>query len=1045
MSRYIRIFLVFTSLLTAVLTAQPRIFKNLKKNLPSENYVVTNWNSNSGLPQNSVNKICQDKNGIIWLATYGGLVRFDGTKFKVFSCKNYPELVSDRIITIFIDSKNLIWLSNESGKVLTFDGRSFKDLSKLFKNNIVAIYNFCEDSQGSIYLKSDSSLFYYYKGNIQPVSIPVNGKNITRQQLFDISRNLFNDTLIVSYEERLALIYRGQCVKTININRKNGSSFSMIHNKEGYWVLNNSNLLYSKNFENLSKVNPLFPNESISEIYDTGSTILAATVNHGLFKINEDFSLDHLFTKEQIPTSRKTPLFADDAGNWWVGTELNGLYYIRKKFLYTIDKSFGLQNTNTYPIFKASDGAIWIGQNPGLLKIQNNKIIDLARENENFYNVVWGIAEDKNKNIWIASNGSGLFRVKGNSVENLNSLVAKETGVNFFSIYNDLQNRIWTGSVGCIAKYENGKFSFFTPFNNKKNIYRNILEDKNGVLWFASDDGLIKYFNGKFELIDSIDARAARALYMDSKNRLWVGTYGNGIRVKINNKFVSLRYSDGLFSDIISAIAEDFKGNYWFTCNNGIFRIRESEVDDFLSGKTNSVTSLNYGNEEGLDNIEFNGGCQPSWMRDNDGNLWFPSFSGPVIVDVNSLRYPANQAKVIIENLVYKDRHYYPGEKILLPSNYTSFTINIVAPSFSSPSNVRFKYRLLGNNDEWIDIGNKREIVFQKLPYGDYEFQLRVSDSYGNWSTSPASIKFTVESRFFETPSFYILLTLAVTSIFVLFLVLRLKIANKNRALLESIVDERTKSLKIAKDEAEGAVEEEKILRAQSEEESRQKLELLRIVSHDLKNPISAIQGFVEILMEDGELNEQDKDIVTMVGEAAERTSDLITQLLNFSRFEGGNFNIVKTEIRVKDEVDKIIDRLQTLARKKKQTIIKDYKINGNTILADKVLFSQIIENLITNSIKYSSLGKEIIVMLEESENRVVIKIKDFGQGFSEKDKLNLYKPFVKLSSSPTGGELSSGLGLAIVKKFVELNDGTIDLESEKGIGSEFTVTFKKC
>jgi signal transduction histidine kinase len=99
---------------------------------------------------------------------------------------------------------------------------------------------------------------------------------------------------------------------------------------------------------------------------------------------------------------------------------------------------------------------------------------------------------------------------------------------------------------------------------------------------------------------------------------------------------------------------------------------------------------------------------------------------------------------------------------------------------------------------------------------------------------------------------------------------------------------------------------------------------------------------------------------------------------------------------------------------------------------------------LISNSIKYSKNGKSIFVSVGETNSEVQIKIKDEGEGFSQEDLKNLYKPFVKLSSLPTAGESSSGLGLTIVKRFVELNNGEISLESEKGKGSTFTITFKK-
>jgi signal transduction histidine kinase/ligand-binding sensor domain-containing protein len=1041
----LKIILVFSLLISiSGLSAQPRILQSLRKIQSSEKYVVSNWNSNSGLPQNSINRICQDKNGFIWMATYGGLVRFDGTRFKVYSSKNFPELFSDRIVSLFIDSKNNIWLSNELGKIILFDGRQFHDLSSKFNVNFNIANNFNEDSKGNVYVKVDSTLFYYTNGKAEAVQFLIDGKPSSKVRLSETSLNLKNDTLFISQENYLSLVFNGKCVKTVRINKSSKYTYSLLANTNGYWYINDNRLYFSKTFNDIPQAKNLFPNIQFTKVYDSGSMLLAATFDQGIYQINKDFTIERIFTQKQIPTFQRTTLLIDSENNWWVGTELNGVYYIKKKFLYTLNKSFGLDRTNTYPIFQDSKGSIWFGQNRGLLKIENNKLVRADQKYFKSIPVIWSIAEDKDKNIWLGSNGAGLTRIKNNLMDNLTPQVAKETGLNFFSIYKDSQNRMWMGTIGCITKYENGKFSFFMPFNDKKNIYRNIIEDKDTIIWFASDNGLVRFSNNKFTLIDFIDARSARALYIDRKNRLWIGTYGNGLRIKDGNKYYSMRIKDGLFSDIISAIAEDFKGNYWFTCNNGIFRIRESDIEKFLSGENNSVNSINYGNEEGLENIEFNGGCQPSWMRDYDGNLWFPSFSGPVIVDVNSMNDPVFKPAVKIDNLVYKSTSYFPGDKIILPSDYTNISINIAAPSFSSPSNVRFKYRLVGNNDEWVDIGNKREFVFEKLPYGDYEFQILASDGYGNWSTVPASIKFRVESRFTETPYFYILLSLAASSIFVFFLLLRLKLAQKNQLKLELVVEERTSSLKAAKNEAEIAANEDKMLRAKAEEENRQKMEVLRIVSHDLKNPISAIRGFSEILLEDGDLNDDNKSIAGMIVEASDGMVELINQLLNFSRFEGASFRVIKSNILVKNEVDKIVERFRNQASKKEQKIIKDFRIEDCTINADSTLFAQIIENLIGNAIKYSPLGKEIIVKLLEDQEKIFICIKDFGQGFSDKDKEDLYKPFIKLSSIPTAGEMSSGLGLTIVKKFVELNNGSISLESQKGAGSEFTLEFQK-
>lgn len=1041
--------IIFLLLFGAVLYAQPKILQNIRPISPSEKYVVTNWNSNSGLPQNSINRIVQDQNGYIWLATYGGLVRFDGLNFRTYSTSQYPVLQSDRINSLFLDSRNRLWISNELGKLIVFDGRTFTDITGKFSDSHFNVYQFAEDSKGNYYICSTNrDMFYYANDKATKIDSLINGKPIKDYDYISFSHRTKNDTLFAMFDNQALLFYNGRIVKEKLLPLPYGFHNQSIYNEKGIWILFGLKIYYSATFDELSNPVNLFPDKLISTIFMKDSSILAGTYDGSVVLIKNN-SLETIIPKGRISTTVYSRVFIDSENNYWVGTQLYGLFLIKKKFIYTLDKTFGIDELNTYPIFNSSDGSIWIGQNPGIQKIVDNKrIVTPFKEYEasNPKTITWAFTEDKNNDIWIGTNGTGIYKSKNNKLEEFidKDSLRQKAGTNFFSAFTDNSGRIWFGSISAVTIYENGKFRVYYPDKSRRNLYRHFIQDEKGIVWIASDEGLFKYENGNFHFVQEANAKSARALYIDKKKRLWVGTYGNGLRVKLGDRFVTITRKDGLFNDIISAIAEDGNGNFWFTCNNGIFRIRETEIENYLGNKKDFLISINYGSEEGLANIEFNGGCQPSWLRDYEGNLWFPSFGGPVVIDLKSFKDIVAEPKIFIESLELKDTIYHPGDEIILPSDYTNFTIRFNSPSFSSPQNVRFKYKLVGLDKEWLNVEGRRDVSYQKLPYGDYEFQIFASDSYGNWSISPASIKFSIEAKITETPAFYIIAFLIAVSGIFLFFYYRLQSAKRHRLNLEKIVEERTQGYRIAKEEAEMAAREEKKLRDKAEEESRQKNEILRIVSHDLKNPVFAVKGFAEILMDDVELKSEEREIVKMIGEAGERMQDLISQLLNFSRFEGQNFSIEKSIFGVTSEINKIITRMLHYSDRKNQSIIKNFGPGEYFIFADNILFVQIIENLISNAIKYSNQGKDIIVGLKEEGDKIIITVIDSGQGFSEEDIKNLYKPFVKLSSVPTAGETSSGLGLAIVKRFVELNEGSIRLESQKGVGSTFTLEFQK-
>jgi len=193
---------------------------------------------------------------------------------------------------------------------------------------------------------------------------------------------------------------------------------------------------------------------------------------------------------------------------------------------------------------------------------------------------------------------------------------------------------------------------------------------------------------------------------------------------------------------------------------------------------------------------------------------------------------------------------------------------------------------------------------------------------------------------------------------------------------------------------------------------------------------------------EDDSFDEENKEIINRIGETGDRQKELITQLLNYSRYEGRDFNIEKSHVNIIHVRYRILPNFIQIAANKNQEIHFTYENNEIIILTDSTLFSRIIENILSNAIKYSLKNKNISISIQSLNGKARIKIKDEEPGFKEDEKEIMYKPFVKLWAKPTDGESSTGLGLSIVKRFVELNGGSIELNSTYGLGSEFILEF---
>lgn len=220
---------------------------------------------------------------------------------------------------------------------------------------------------------------------------------------------------------------------------------------------------------------------------------------------------------------------------------------------------------------------------------------------------------------------------------------------------------------------------------------------------------------------------------------------------------------------------------------------------------------------------------------------------------------------------------------------------------------------------------------------------------------------------------------------------------------------------------------------------NHEKDNLVSIVAHDLKSPFNRIKGLVELLKAT-KLKDEQQTYIGLLEDITAGSSDLIRDLLDVNAFEADKR---KPEIIKIDIYDVILQKMKSFYSDAKAKNISLYtpEAPGKIVVeSDAVYLSRILDNLISNAIKFSNKNSQVILSAGHKENYVYLSVKDFGQGFSDADKKFLYTKFKKLSARPTAGESSNGLGLAIVKTLVGRLDAEIELISSEGEGSEFVI-----
>ena len=240
------------------------------------------------------------------------------------------------------------------------------------------------------------------------------------------------------------------------------------------------------------------------------------------------------------------------------------------------------------------------------------------------------------------------------------------------------------------------------------------------------------------------------------------------------------------------------------------------------------------------------------------------------------------------------------------------------------------------------------------------------------------------------------------------------------------------------------------ILRKQNEhleQLNKEKSEFLGIAAHDLKNPLSGIIGLAELLVTRQETQISEKDVSDMsqqIKHSAQFMFEIVANLLDVNKIEEGNITLAPKMLDVYAMSMMLIDRYELAAERKSLTFVKPVAPPAlSPIYADELATAQVLDNLISNAVKYSPQGKTIHVVMEAADEGFVrVSVRDEGQGLTEDDKTKLFQKFSKLSARPTADEHSTGLGLSIAKKLIDLMNARVSVESEEGKGATFIVDF---
>lgn len=950
-------------------------------------YLLKNWTTADGLPDDTVRAIVESRDGYFWLGTAHGLARFDGVRFKVFNSANTPSFFSDDVYWMHEDQRGLLWVSTRRG-LFRHQGGVFK-VTTLGPNAPPEYYlHPAEDKAGRVWFHDAGRLIRWDGTNL--ATVPLTGGD--PEFIYDICAAA-DGGLWLAGRSTLWRCHDGKLEPT----RVSPPPHIITTAPDGqFWGLVGGRRLFKLSGEVWSEVAD-FGEERCGTVFaaPNGDVWVGAGSRNRAFRLRNGIQTE-INQSDGLEGNRAIGFCEDRDGNIWLGMNGAGVYRLREPRLKLYNRKHGLQALSLASVGQDADGDIFVNVMGWTLhRFDGNSFtpITISTETEDYVGPT-SLMPAHAGGLWAGTYSGTLARiVNGKVVERIGG----QTGTR--ALFTDRNGELWRGTRMGGLEYFSG--TNLTLYTTKDGLWLNgihcLAQSQDGDMWVGTEDGLNRIHQGKISRLgtgDGLPHQFVTALAVDSRGTLWAATLGGGLAAWDGAKFRAVTTQHGLPDDTVTQLIEDDEQFMWVGTRAGLWRVATARLHELLAGKISVADGTLVGRNDGLPRPDSWTEYQPAAIKARDGRLWFCTRSGVVVIDPKRYSKPASPPVVRLEEIsidgVTVELGNSPTSLFQVPPGRHRLEIRFTGISPSEAELVRFRYRLAGYDADWVEAGLNRVASYSRVPPGRYEFYVHAANNDGVWSRARARIPVVVAPTFWQTTLFRALVVVGLLGMGPAFYFWRVRKFERRRAAQEAFA--------------------RRLLESQEQERKRIAAELHDSLGQNLL--VIKNRAALALAQQDqpGKMVAHVSEVSAMASAAIHEVRGIAQNLRPFQLDELGLTKSIASMARKLGDASPI------------EVVSQLDDVDGALPAEFEIHFYRVVQESLNNIVKHSQARRATIDLRRES-GQLRLTITDDGRGFALESR-----------------EQTVGLGLRNITERVRAMGGRITFHSRPAAGTRVEI-----